>query len=113
MEKCCLKWSEFGANVVESFRRLRKEQRLFDVTLVSDDGHHIKAHKMILSAGSDFFSDIFMKSDHNNLLIYLKGISSAQLEHIIEFLYNGEANICQEEINLFFRDSSGVAGKRP
>jgi rubrerythrin len=101
MDKCCLKWNEFGANIMESFSKLRKEQRLFDVTLASDDGQHIKAHKMILSAGSDFFSDIFMKSEHNNILIYLKGITSAQLQNVIEFMYNGEANISQEELTVF------------
>ena len=42
MDKCCLKWNEFGANIMESFSKLRKEQRLFDVTLASNDGQHIK-----------------------------------------------------------------------
>jgi hypothetical protein len=98
MDKYCLKWNEFESNIRESFRNLREEQRLFDVTLATDDGQHIKAHKMILSAGSNFFSDIFMKTDHTNMLIYLNGTSSAVLEHVIEFLYNGEANITQEEL---------------
>ena len=62
MEKYCLKWNEFEGNIRQSFRKLREEERLFDVTLATDDGQHIQAHKMILSAGSDFFSDIFMKT---------------------------------------------------
>ena len=69
MEKYCLKWNEFEGNIRQSFRKLREEERLFDVTLATDDGQHIQAHKMILSAGSDFFSDIFIKTNHNNLLI--------------------------------------------
>ena len=101
MEKYCLKWNEFEANIRESFRKMREEQRLFDVTLATDDGKQIQAHKMILSAGSNFFNDIFMKSDHNNMLIYLKGISSAELEHVTDFLYNGEAFITQEELRKF------------
>ena len=88
-DKYCLKWNEFETNIRESFRSLREEQRLFDVTLATDDGQHFKAHTIILSAGSNFFSDIFMKTDHTNILIYLKGTSSAVLEHVIEFLYNG------------------------
>ena len=71
MEKFCLKWNEFEANVRESFRKLRDEQRFFDVTLACEDGRQIQAHKMILSAGTHFFSDIFMKSDDSNMLIYL------------------------------------------
>ena len=86
MEKFCLKWNEFETNIRESFRNLREEERLFDVTLATDDGQHIKAHKMILAAGSDFFNDVFLKTDHNNLLIYLKGISSAELKNVTDFL---------------------------
>ena len=101
MEKYCLKWNEFEGNIRQSFRKLREEERLFDVTLATDDGQHIQAHKMILSAGSDFFSDIFMKTNQNNLLIYLKGINSAELEHVTDFLYDGETFITQEELKMF------------
>jgi len=101
MDKYCLRWNEFESNIRDSFRNMREEQRLFDVTLATDDGHHIKAHKMILSAGSNFFSDIFMNTDHSNMLIYLKGISSAELQNLVEFMYNGEANIAQEILKQF------------
>merc|ERR1712129_417884 len=101
MEKYCLKWNEFEANIRESFKTLREEERLFDVTLVTDDGQHIQAHKIVLSAGSNFFSDIFMNTDHSNMLIYLKGIGSAELEPITDFLYNGEAFITQEYLKTF------------
>ena len=97
MEKYCLKWNEFEANIRDSFRKLREDQRLFDVTLATDDGHLMQAHKMILSAGSLFFSDIFMKADHTNLLIYLQGIHRTELEQVADFLYNGEAFVAQEE----------------
>ena len=54
----CLKWNDFENNVRDSFRELRKDQDNFDVTLATDDGHTIQAHKIILSAGSKFFSNI-------------------------------------------------------
>ena len=37
MEKFCLRWSEFGANVTHSFGDLRKKGQLFDVTISTDD----------------------------------------------------------------------------
>ena len=101
MEKFCLKWNEFETSIRESFKTLREEERLFDVTLATDDGQHIQAHKMVLSAGSQFFSDIFMKTNHSNMLIYLKGISSAELEPVIDFLYNGEAFFSEEYLTIF------------
>ena len=101
MEKWSMKWHEFDTNIKEYLRILRKDQRLFDVTLVTDDGKHIQAHKIILSAGSLFFSDIFMKSNQTNMLIYLKGIKSVQLEYLLDLIYNGEASIIQEELKDF------------
>ena len=74
---------------------------MFDVTLVTDDGQHVQAHKIILSAGSNFFSDIFMKSNHSNVLVYLKGISSDKLAPVIDFIYNGEVFITQEHVDVF------------
>merc|ERR1712179_775128 len=100
-DKWCLKWNEFDTNIKEYLRILREDQRLFDVTLVTDDGQHMQAHKIILSAGSHFFSDILLKSNQTNMLIYLKGISSVQLENLLDFIYNGEASVGQEELKEF------------
>ena len=96
-----MKWNEFNSNIRGYLRIIREDQRLFDVTLVTDDGQHIQAHKIILSAGSHFFSDIFLKSNQTNMLIYLKGIDSIQLEFILDFLFNGEAPVGQEELKEF------------
>jgi len=111
MDKFCLNWNGYDANIRDYFKKLREDQRLSDVTLVTDDGQHIQAHKIILSAGSDFFSDIFMKSNHSNMLIYLKGISSDKLEPIIDFIYNGEVFITQEQIKEFIETGKGLQVK--
>ena len=72
-EKYCLKWNEFEENIRNTFKTFRSEGKLFYVTLASDDGHQIQAHKMISSAGSDFFRNIFSQCNQNNMLVYLKG----------------------------------------
>ena len=59
---------------------------MFDVSLESDDGHQIKAHKVILAAGSQFFKEVFEKNDVKNLLIYLKGIKGNKLKYVLDFL---------------------------
>ena len=38
VDKWCMKWGEFDTNIREYLRILRDDQRLFDVTLVTDDG---------------------------------------------------------------------------
>ena len=96
-----MKWHEFDTNIKEYLRILRKDQRLFDVTLVTDDGKHIQAHKIILLTGSSFFSDIFTKCNLSNMVVFLKGIRSEKLEPVIDFIYNGEAFISQEYLKVF------------
>merc|ERR1712155_301395 len=76
MEKFCLKWNDFRSNASKSFSCLRKEEDFFDVTLVSDDEQHIAAHKLVLSASSEFFKNILKKTSHSSPLIYLNGYSS-------------------------------------
>merc|ERR1719210_1895920 len=110
-EKWCLKWDEFDSNIREYFRSLRKQGGLFDVTLATEDGHQIQAHKIILSAASNFFSDIFLKSDHTNMLVYLKGIRKDQLETVIDFIYNGEAYITQKELEIFLETGKDLQVK--
>eukprot|EP00092_Neocalanus_flemingeri_P058050 GFUD01069113.1.p1 GENE.GFUD01069113.1~~GFUD01069113.1.p1 ORF type:complete len:293 (+),score=58.11 GFUD01069113.1:110-988(+) len=101
MSNFCLRWNDFETNIRQSFRELRQENDYFDVTLATDDHHQIQAHKIILSAGSEFFSEIFRKTKHPAPFIFLKGINRVDLENIIDFMYNGEANIAQEELSKF------------
>ena len=101
MDKVCVKEDDCDTSIREYFRKLREDQRLFDVTLATDDGKQIQAHRAILCAGSNFFSDILLRSNYTNVIVYLKGIISAQLECVLAFLYNGEAFIPQMELEQF------------
>ena len=101
-EKFCLKWNDFETNVSKSFGLLRDEDcHLHDVTLVCDDNFQVSAHKLVLSACSDFFKSIFKNNQNQNPLICLEGISSNELTDIIDYMYHGEANIFQEGLDRF------------
>ena len=100
-EKFCLKWNDFYSNVSKSFRLLRNENYLHDVTLVSDDHLKLSAHKLVLSACSDYFKDILKNNQHSHPLICLEGVSSEDMENIMDYIYNGEVQIFQENLNRF------------
>ena len=72
-----------------------------DVTLAYEDGQQIQAHKVILAASSPFFEDILQKIQYPQPLIYLKGYHSRVFASILDFLYCGEANVLQEDLDLF------------
>jgi len=99
-EKFCLRWNDFGTNISDAFRELREEKDFFDVTLACED-NQIEAHKVILSACSPFFRNILRRNPHQHPLIYLKGVKYQELLSVLNFMYLGEVNIAQDELNSF------------
>lgn len=100
-EKICLKWNDFKENISSAFVSLREDKDFADVTLVCEDGHHVEAHKVILAASSPFFQHLFSVNKHAHPLIYMRGMKSDDLVAIVDFLYHGETNICQENLDYF------------
>jgi len=99
-EKFCLRWNDFESNISSAFRELRDDKDFFDVTLACDD-EQIHAHKVILSACSPFFRNILRRNSHSNPLLYLKGVKYPDLQAVLNFMYHGEVNVAQEELNSF------------
>ena len=99
-EKFCLKWNDFESNVSHAFQDLREGKDFLDVTLACED-NQIEAHKVILSACSKFFHSILKKNPHQHPLVYLKGIRFEDLQSILSFMYMGEVNVAQENLNSF------------
>ena len=101
-EKFLITVDDFHRNISRTFSSLRKEEDFFDVTLVSDDGVHILAHKVVLSASSEFFQASFKKADHPKPMLFFSGIPSNLLTSIVDFIYNGEVEILKENLKPFF-----------
>jgi len=99
-EKFCLRWNDFESNISVAFRELRDDKDFFDVTLACDD-EQIQAHKVILSACSPFFRNILRRNAHQHPLLYLKGVKYTDLQSVLNFMYHGEVNVAQEELNSF------------
>ena len=100
-EKLCLKWNDFQENVNTAFGNLRDDKEFADVTLACEDGQQVEAHKVILAASSPFFQNVLTKNKHPHPLIYMKGAKFEDLLAIVDFLYFGEANVFQENLDAF------------
>merc|ERR1712179_655917 len=99
-EKFCLRWNDFENNISGAFKELREDKDFFDVTLACDDDQ-IQAHKVILSACSPFFRTILRRNRHEHPLLFLKGVKYVDLVSVLNFMYHGEVNVAQEELNSF------------
>ena len=107
---------DFGAyleQISETYKKLYETRQFSNVTLVSDDHHHIPAHKFILSSSSKMFRKILdnLSEDQVNPLIILKGIKKDTLNAMLQYCYLGHVSLekshleeflfCMEEFELF------------
>jgi len=109
-EKFCLRWNDYESNISVAFRELREDKDFFDVTLACDDDQ-IQAHKVILSACSPFFRTVLKRNPHNHPLLYLKGVKYTNLIAVLNFMYHGEVNVVQEELNSFLATAEDLKVK--
>ena len=100
-EKLCLQWNDFKENISASFGDLRGEKDFTDVTLVCEDGQQVETHKVILASSSPFFKDLLRKTSHPHPLLYMRALKFEDLVAMVDFLYFGEANIFQENLDSF------------
>ena len=99
-EKFCLRWNDFETNISTAFREIREEKDLFDCT-IAVGSKQLQAHKLILSACSPFFREIFKQNPHQHPLLYLSRIGFDDLKACLNFMYHGEVNVAQDDLNTF------------
>ena len=110
--KYCLKWNDFQENVRTVFGNLREDKDFSDVTLASEDGQQFEAHKVILAASSPFFQNLLERNKHAHPIIYMRGTKSEDLSAIVDFLFFGEANVLQENLESFLAIAGDLKLKR-
>ena len=108
-EKFCLRWNDWTTHLTSIFHDLRYEADFFDVTLASDDHQEVQAHQLVLSACSPWFKSALQRHGgrragsgrDTNLVLYLRGIPFRHIQAILNFVYYGEVNVEQDELNDF------------
>ncbi len=92
-----LRWNNHPANLVSVFSGLYTSETLVDVTLAAE-GKHIQAHKMLLSACSDYFQSLFSINPCQHPIVILKDVHFEDLETVVQFMYNGVVNVSSDKL---------------
>ena len=101
-EKFCLRWNDFQESLLSTLQDLRAQEDFVDVTLVcGEGGQQIGAHKLILSACSDFFRHLLRRNPAPNPVIVLWDMGADDVRRILRFMYNGEVEVRQARLNNF------------
>ena len=109
--RLALKRADFNTFSAETIRCSFEDSDFCDVTLVCSDGKQILAHKVILSAGSEFFQGLLKQNRHPHPLIYLH-MPHQLLLPLVSFVYLGACEVDQEAIEGFLKTATilGVKG---
>ena len=101
-EICILKWNNFESNITEKIHSLRGVDDFYDVTLVGDDLEQVTAHKIVLSASSEYFKKILQNNKgSNHPILCLQGLYHSDINNIMDFIYNGQLELPQDEVKRY------------
>ena len=91
------RWNNHPVNLVSVFTGLYHSETLVDVTLAAE-GKHLQAHKMLLSACSDYFQSLFSVNPCQHPIVILKDVRFEDLQTVVQFMYNGIVNVSSEKL---------------
>ncbi|KAK0179914.1 hypothetical protein PV327_005617 [Microctonus hyperodae] len=103
-----LRWNNYLKHITCAFDTLRSDEDLVDVTL-SCEGKRIRAHKMLLSACSTYFRDLFKENPCQHPVIIFRNVKFDDLAALIDFMYQGEVNVVQEQLASFLTTAELLA----
>ncbi|XP_039314756.1 protein tramtrack, beta isoform isoform X3 [Solenopsis invicta] len=103
-----LKWDHYLKHITCAFDTLRTDEDLVDVTL-SCEGKRIRAHKMLLSACSTYFRDLFKENPCQHPVIIFRNVKFDDLAALVDFMYQGEVNVVQEQLASFLTTAELLA----
>ncbi|XP_047484674.1 protein bric-a-brac 2-like isoform X4 [Penaeus chinensis] len=96
----CLRWNNYQTNMTAVFDQLLQEEVFVDVTLSCEGGQQLRAHKVVLAACSPYFQAVLQNNPCKHPIVILpRDVAFADLRAIIEFVYRGEIDVAQEQIN--------------
>ena len=102
-ENYCLRWNDYEKKYAETFKVLRDDEHFTDVTLATE-GHSVKAHRVILSACSNYFHAILKTmSPWQHPVLVLQDVKSADLTSLMDFIYFGQVSVTQDSLQSFLK----------
>ncbi|CAO1438721.1 unnamed protein product [Diamesa hyperborea] len=89
--------------MTDMFHELLNAEKFVDVTLACEH-NSLKAHKVVLSACSSFFQKLLLENPCKHPTIILPSdICFSDLQFIIEFVYRGEIDVSEAELESLIR----------
>ncbi|BES99672.1 BTB/POZ domain [Nesidiocoris tenuis] len=98
----CLKWNNYLSNMASELDMLRTEENLVDVTLCCE-GYKFRAHKVILSACSPYFRNVFKENPCEHPVVILKDVLPEDVEALLSYVYQGIVYVSEVKLTSFLQ----------
>ncbi|BET02041.1 BTB/POZ domain [Nesidiocoris tenuis] len=97
-QQFCLRWHNYSTSLLASLPRLLDWDDLTDVTLYAG-GLSVKAHRIVLSACSQYFKAIFKElGPTQHPVIVVPGADFSDLSALVTFMYSGEVTVYRHQL---------------
>jgi len=104
----CLKWNNHPKNIATVFDRLRLEELFVDVTLATSDRQIIRAHRVLLSAGSGYLEKVLAMNPSDHPTVVLSNIRYKELKLLVDFMYSGEIAVDQQQFPVLLEAAKSL-----
>merc|ERR1712096_385228 len=99
-ETFLLRLNEFEDVIKSCWQELQRENDFCDITLACED-RQIETHKFVISAFSPVLRNILKLHQNPHPLIYLRKVKYINLQNLINFMYQGEVEVAEEDLHSF------------
>ncbi|KAJ1529442.1 hypothetical protein ONE63_006220 [Megalurothrips usitatus] len=106
-QQFCLRWNNHQNTLISVFDTLLEGGILVDCTLAAE-GKFLRAHKVVLSACSPFFSDLLRQHYEQHPILIMKDVKFEQLKAMLDYMYRGEVNISQDQLSTFLKAAESL-----
>uniref|UniRef100_A0A182HM75 Uncharacterized protein n=1 Tax=Anopheles arabiensis TaxID=7173 RepID=A0A182HM75_ANOAR len=91
--------------------KLLAQEKLCDVTLLCSGGN-IKAHQIILSAGSSYFEDMFVQNPDPHPIVHLPNVEVNEMRKMVKFIYHGKITLPMNDLPDFILKAQSFQVRR-
>ncbi|KAE8747853.1 hypothetical protein FOCC_FOCC005465 [Frankliniella occidentalis] len=106
-QQFCLRWNNHQNTLISVFDTLLEGEILVDCTLAAE-GKFLRAHKVVLSACSPFFSDLLRQHYEQHPILIMKDVKFDQLKAMLDYMYRGEVKISQDQLGTFLKAAESL-----
>ena len=93
--------NSFEDDLLQGRKELFQKRQYADVTLVSDDMVPFHAHRTVLGSSSKLLNSLFELTKEPLQVLFLKGVSTVQLQSVLKFIYIGETSVKMDQVEEF------------